>query len=79
MFKSIGFKCLFFLFLCIGKIGFVQVHAQIKISAIEITGNKKTRDYIVKRELPYKVGDLIDSIAQVIIFRLEPFNSNFSM
>jgi hypothetical protein len=36
--------------------------------------------------LPYKVGDLIDSIAfdpptggsQVIIFRLEPFNSNFS-
>jgi hypothetical protein len=46
--------------------------------------------------LPYKVGDLIDSIAfdppgpsienaggtggsQVIIFRLEPFNSNFSM
>ena len=59
MFKSIRFKFLFLLFFCIGKIGFVQVHAQIKISAIEITGNKKTRDYIVKRELPYKVGDLL--------------------
>jgi outer membrane protein assembly factor BamA len=59
MFKSTSFKCLFFLFFCIGNIGFVQVHAQFKISAIEITGNKKTRDYIVKRELPYKVGDLL--------------------
>jgi hypothetical protein len=55
MFKSIGFRCLFLLFICIGQFGY----AQIKISAIEITGNKKTRDYIVKRELPYRVGDLL--------------------
>ena len=59
MFKSTSFKFLFLLFIWIGQIGYTQVHAQIKISAIEITGNKKTRDYIVKRELPYKVGDLL--------------------
>ena len=59
MFKSPSFKFLFLLLICIGEIGYAQVHAQIKISAIEITGNKKTRDYIVKRELPYKVGDLL--------------------
>jgi len=60
MFKSIGFKCLFLIFIFIGQIGYAQVHAQNKISAIEITGNKKTRDHIVKRELPYKVGDLLE-------------------
>jgi len=55
MFKSTSFKCLFLFLICIGQIGY----AQIKISAIEITGNKKTRDDIIKRELPYKVGELI--------------------
>ena len=59
MFKSIGFKCLLIALFCIAQIGYVQVYAQIKISAIEITGNKKTRDYIIKRELPYQVGDLL--------------------
>ena len=59
MFKSIGNKCLFLIVIFIGQIGYAQVPAQIKISAIEITGNKKTKDYIVKRELPYKVGDLL--------------------
>jgi hypothetical protein len=59
MFKSIGNKCLFLIFIFIGQIGYAQVPAQIKISTIEITGNKKTKDYIVKRELPYKVGDLL--------------------
>ncbi len=53
MFKSIGFKCLFLLLICISHVGYTQV----KISAIEIAGNKKTRNYIVTRELPYKVGD----------------------
>ena len=57
MFKSIGFKCLFLIFIFFGQIGY----AQVQISAIEITGNKKTRDYIVKRELPYKVGDLLST------------------
>ena len=59
MFKSTSNKFLFLFFIFIGQIGYTQVHAQIKISAIEITGNKKTKDYIVKRELPYKVGDLL--------------------
>ena len=59
MFKSTSPKFLFLFFIFIGQIGYAQVHAQIKISAIEITGNKKTKDYIVKRELPYKVGDLL--------------------
>ena len=59
MFKSTSPKFLFLFFIFIGQIGYTQVHAQIKISAIEITGNKKTKDYIVKRELPYKVGDLL--------------------
>ena len=55
MFKSVGIKCLFLACLCIGQLGY----AQVRITAIEITGNKKTRDYIVNRELPYKVGDLL--------------------
>jgi hypothetical protein len=62
MFKFVSFKSLVLLFIFIGQIGY----AQVKISAIEITGNKKTRDYIVKRELPYKVGDLV-SIDSLII------------
>jgi hypothetical protein len=55
MFKSIGNKCLVLIFIFIGQISY----AQVQIGAIEISGNKKTRDYIVKRELPYKVGDLL--------------------
>jgi len=41
------------------------MQAQIKIAAIEIEGNKKTKDYIVLRELPFHVGDIIakDSLA----------------
>ena len=62
MFKFVSFKSLVLLFIFIGQIGY----AQVKISAIEITGNKKTRAYIVKRELPYKVGDLL-SIDSLII------------
>ena len=55
MFKSIGFKCLFLFCLGLSQSG----DAQVRINAIEITGNKKTRDYIIRRELPYKVGDLV--------------------
>jgi len=29
------------------------VSAQIKISSIQITGNKKTKPYIILRELPF--------------------------
>ena len=41
------------------------MYAQIKIAAIDIEGNKKTKDYIVLRELPFRVGDFIakDSLA----------------
>jgi len=41
------------------------MQAQIKIAAIDIEGNKKTKDYIILRELPFHVGDLIakDSLA----------------
>ena len=67
MFKSTSNKCLFLIFIFIGQISYTQVHAQIKISAIEITGNKKTRDYIVKRELPYQVGDLLSKDSLIIL------------
>ena len=67
MFKSIGYSCLVFIFIFIGQIGYAQVHAQIKISAIEITGNKKTRAYVILRELPYKVGDSISRDSLVIL------------
>ena len=41
------------------------VSAQIKISSIQIEGNKKTKSYIILRELPYHQGDDIpkDSLA----------------
>jgi outer membrane protein assembly factor BamA len=41
------------------------VSAQIKITSIQIEGNKKTKPYIILRELPYHEGDIIpkDSIA----------------
>jgi outer membrane protein assembly factor BamA len=41
------------------------VSAQIKISSIQIEGNRRTKPYIILRELPYHEGDLIskDSLA----------------
>ncbi len=77
MFKSIGFKCLFLFLICFGQFGY----AQIRISNIEIIGNKKTRDYIVNRELPYKVGDfvkkdslsILNTIAQQQLFNTALF------
>lgn len=74
MFRSFGLKCLFLCCLGLSQIGY----AQIRISAIEITGNKKTRDYIVKRELPYKVGDLlsVDSLTSLnILAQQQLFNT----
>jgi hypothetical protein len=77
MFKSIGFKCLLLSFICISQLGY----AQVRITDIEIKGNKKTRDYIIKRELPYKVGDvlskdslsLLNTIAQQQLFNTALF------
>jgi hypothetical protein len=67
MFKSTSFKFLILLLICISQIGYTQVQAQIKISAIEIIGNKKTRAYIILRELPFKVGDIISKDSLVIL------------
>lgn len=41
------------------------VSAQIKISSIQIEGNRRTKPYIILRELPYHEGDIIskDSLA----------------
>jgi outer membrane protein assembly factor BamA len=41
------------------------VSAQIKITAIQIEGNRRTKPYIILRELPYHEGDIIpkDSLA----------------
>ena len=41
------------------------VSAQIKITSIQIEGNKKTKPYIILRELPYHQGDILskDSLA----------------
>jgi outer membrane protein assembly factor BamA len=41
------------------------VSAQIKITSIQIEGNRRTKPYIILRELPYHEGDIIpkDSIA----------------
>jgi len=41
------------------------VSAQIKITSIQLEGNKKTKSYIILRELPYHQGDILskDSLA----------------
>lgn len=40
---------------------------QVKIGAISVEGNNKTKSYILFRELPYRVGDIIslDSLAKL--------------
>lgn len=35
--------------------------AQVKIASIDIEGNHKTKSYIIFRELPYRVGDIVTS------------------
>jgi len=55
--------------------------AQIKISSIQIQGNKKTKPYIILRELPYHEGDIIprdsltisDTISQQQLFNTALF------
>lgn len=44
--------------------------ALFKIDKIYINGNKKTRDYIIKRELPFKEGDSVALNQLVAQFRL---------
>jgi len=51
--KHAFFLCLLSFF-CVARI-----QAQIKINAITIEGNEKTKNYIILRELPYHVGDII--------------------
>ena len=54
-------KFIFFIFFFLSNL----VSAQIKISSIQIEGNKKTKSYIILRELSYHEGDFIakDSLA----------------
>jgi len=59
-----------------------SIHAQIKISEIVIEGSKKTKDYIVLRELPYHVGDFIakDSLSYFnTIAQQQLFNTSLFM
>ena len=54
------------------------VSAQIKISSIQIEGNRRTKPYIILRELPYHEGDIIskDSLAILdIISQQQLFNT----
>jgi outer membrane protein assembly factor BamA len=37
------------------------IHAQSRISAVKITGNKKTRERVINRELTFKEGMLLDT------------------
>lgn len=40
----------------------VSSHSQVTISKINISGNNKTRDYIIERELLFKKGDTVDPV-----------------
>ena len=54
------------LFLVILFLFFIEfINAQVKINSIVIEGNKKTKEYIILRELPYQVGSFVakDSLA----------------
>ena len=53
--KRTAFLFLFISLLLLSYSGFTQ----IKISAIQIEGNAKTKSYIIARELPYRVGDVV--------------------
>ena len=44
------------------------VSAQIKITSIQIEGNRRTKPYIILRELPYHEGDMISKDSLVILF-----------
>ena len=57
---TLVFTLSFFIISFIGK-------AQVKIGTISLEGNNKTKSYILFRELPYHVGDVIalDSLAKL--------------
>jgi hypothetical protein len=52
-------RALFFLLLLLILGNSTQGFSQLKISAIDIEGNVKTKAYIMYRELPYHAGDVI--------------------
>ena len=51
-----------FLFLSLFSILFFSANlkAQVRINTIQVEGNKRTKNYILLRELPYHVGDQIN-------------------
>ena len=56
------FKFFRFLFLSLFSILFFSANlkAQVRINTIQVEGNKRTKNYILLRELPYHVGDQIN-------------------
>lgn len=56
MFKFYKISFLFFLTICVT----LKLTAQVRINTIQIEGNNRTKNYILLRELPYHVGDLIN-------------------
>jgi outer membrane protein assembly factor BamA len=54
------FNCNRFVFiLLLSTLGVGALQAQVQIQSIHIKGNTKTKSYILLRELPYQVGDVI--------------------
>jgi outer membrane protein assembly factor BamA len=76
MFKS--YVLFFFLSIAFA----VSAQAQITIRSITITGNNKTKSYIIQRELPYQIGSVVpadslesyNTLAQHQIFNTSLFN-----
>ncbi len=67
MFKFLKYS---FIFLLILLVGTRKVHAQSTISAIDVEGNHKTKEYIIYRELPYKVGDILSKDSIVLLNKI---------
>lgn len=75
------FKSYVLFFLLIIAFAF-SANAQITIRSITITGNNKTKSYIIQRELPYRIGsvvsvdslDILTTLAQHQIFNTSLFN-----
>ena len=67
MFKI--FRCSslsFFIILCVST----NLNSQILINSIQVEGNKKTKNYIILRELPYHMGDQMNKDSLTILTTL---------
>jgi outer membrane protein assembly factor BamA len=76
------------LFLFVSKIGYAQIsspqndtlsNTKVQIAEIIVTGNKRTKFYIIERELPFKKGDSLNNEKLPEIFkqaRNQVYNTN---